>query len=381
MLGPVTGQAVERFARRIVLATAASLVALSLAGCDGAGAADKGTDAGGTRKNDVTIGLLLPEKTNRRFETLDHPAIKAKVEALTEGKGTIDYANAEANAQTQATQMQEMIARKVDIILLDAVDSSAIANMVTMAKEAGIPVIAYDRLAEGPIEAYVSFDNELIGEAQGRTLVESLGSGDHSSDKIVMINGPSNDSSANEVKAGALEELEGKVTIASSFETLGWNPEIAESSMAEAIQALGADDIAGVYAANDSLAAGVIEAFRAAGVTDIPPVTGQDAELTAVQRIVSGDQHMSVYKSYRAEAEAAAEMALAKIRGQDIRFDSLTQDRVDSPTTKDIPSHLLPIGVLTEDSIEDTVVADGLYTVADICTAEYRADCSALGLT
>jgi D-xylose transport system substrate-binding protein len=348
-----------------------SALTLMLVGCDALGGSGGGAGHTLAKGDDITVGLLLPEKTNTRYKQFDYPIIKAKVEALTRNQGKVEYANANSNAQTQATQMQEMIASKVDVILLDAVDSHAIASMVTMAKDAGILVIAYDRLAEGPIDAYVSFDNELVGQMQGRALVDSLGPGDHASDKVVMINGPSTDPNAEQIKAGALSEFAGKVTVAATFEVLGWNPEIAESAMAEAILKIGKDNIAGVYAANDSLAGGVVKAFKAAGVTDLPPITGQDAELAAIQRLVSGEQYMSVYKPYPAEAAAAATMAVAKVQGKDILFDAMTPDKANSPTTKDVPSQLVPVSVLTKDYIKDTVVADGIYTVADICTANY----------
>jgi D-xylose transport system substrate-binding protein len=276
--------------------------------------------------------------------------------------------------------MQRMIDEKVDVILLDAVDSHAIAPMVKKAKDAGIPVIAYDRLAEGPIDAYISFDNELVGEVQGRSLLEALGSKADSSDKIVMMNGSLTDPNAKQFKQGALNQLNGKVTIAKSYDTTRWKPEIAQANMAKAISQIGKDNIAGVYSANDGLAGGVIKALKDAGVTKLPPVTGQDAELDAVQRILTGEQYMSVYKSYPTEAENAAEIAIAKVQGKDIQFDALTRDRVDNAGRKGIPAQLVPVVALTKDNIKETVLADGIYKVSDICTPAYKSACSAAKL-
>ncbi|MCZ9341831.1 substrate-binding domain-containing protein, partial [Streptomyces sp. TRM76130] len=149
---------------------------------------------------------------------------------------------------------------------------------------------------------------------------------------------------------------------------------------AEAIGQLGADQIAGVYSANDGMAGGVIEALKAAGVTDLPPITGQDADLEAVRRIVSGEQYMSVYKSYPLEAESAAEMAVTRVQGKDIQFDALAADRVDSPTDQDIPARLVTVTALTRENIVDTVVADGIYEISDICTDAYAAQCAEIGL-
>ncbi|MET9441946.1 substrate-binding domain-containing protein [Streptomyces sp. NPDC006610] len=366
--------------RRIAMSVVAPSLALSLAGCGVLGATGDGSEATPTKGNDITVGLLLPETANTRYDKFDYPIIKEKVADLTNGKGKVVYANAEADADKQAGQLQQLIDDRVDVVLLDAVDSHAIADGVEKAKDAGIPVIAYDRLAEGPIDAYISFDNELVGEVQGRTLMEALGSGADTSDKIVMMNGSPTDPNAKQFKQGALSELNGKVTIAKSFDTKDWKPENARANMTEAIAAIGKDNVAGVYSANDGMAGGVIEALKAAGVTELPPITGQDAELAAVQRIVTGEQYMSVYKSYPQEAEAAAEMAVAKVQGRDIQFDALTRDKVDSPTHQGIPAQLLPVVALTRENIEETVVADGIHKLSDICTADYKAACAEIGL-
>ncbi|MEW2622777.1 substrate-binding domain-containing protein [Streptomyces sp. NPDC048106] len=368
--------------RRIALSVAASAVTLSLAGCGVLDATGDSTSASPAKGNDITVGLLLPENAASiaRYDKFDYPIIKSKVAELTAKQGKVTYANADADAAKQSRQMQKMIDDKVDAILLDAVDSHAIAGEVKKAKDAGIPVIAYDRLAEGPITAYVSFDNELVGEVQARTLLEGLGPNAGSTTKIVMINGSPTDPNAKQFKEGALSELTGKVTIAASYDTTDWKPENAQANMAKAISRVGAGNIAGVYSANDGMAGGIIKALKAAGVTSLPPVTGQDADLDAVQRVVAGDQYMTVYKPYPDEAEAAAQMAVARLQGKDIQFDALTEDKVDSPTTKNIPAHLVQVTALTRKTIKDTVIVDGIYTVGDICTPKFKAECNAIGL-
>lgn len=366
--------------RRIALSVAVSTMTLSLAGCGMLNATGSSSDASPTKGNDITVGVLMPEKTNTRYADFDYPIIKAKVAELTKKQGRTDYQNAGADAKVQVTQMEKMIDDKVDVIILDAVDSHAIAPTVKKAKDAGIPVIAYDRLSEGPIDAYVSFDNELVGEVQARTLLEALGPNADTSDKVVMINGSPTDPNAKQFKQGALSELNGKVTIADSYDTDKWDPALAQTEMTKAINAIGKNNIAAVYSANDAMAAGIVKAFNNAGVTNLPPITGQDAELAAVQRVVSGEQYMSVYKPYPDEAEAAAEMAVARIQGHDIQFDALTRDKVDSPTNKDIPAQLVTVNALTKKTIKNTVIADGIYTVDDICTAKYKAACATIGL-
>jgi D-xylose transport system substrate-binding protein len=366
--------------RHIATALAASTSALTLTAC---GVLD---DVGGTsnstvpkKGDDITVGLLLPDRDTARFERFDYPLIKKEVESLTNNKGKVVYANAEASVEKQSRQFQQMIDDKVDIVLVDALDAKAIASDVQKAKDAGIPVIAYDRLAHGPIDAYVSHDNELVGEVQGRSIVDELGPKATTS-KVVMMNGAPDDPNTGLVKKGALSELQGKVDIVKSYDTYKWLPSVAEANMKKAIQSVGLNNIAAVYSANDGMAGAVIDALKKAGATTIPPVTGQDADLAAVQRIVSGEQYMTVYKSFLLEATDAAEMAVAKVRGQSIEFDALTRDKVDSPTEKNIPAMLVPVVALTRDNIKDTVIADNVYTVQQICTAAYAADCAAIGL-
>ncbi|MGW3151492.1 sugar ABC transporter substrate-binding protein [Streptomyces sp. NPDC001177] len=366
--------------RRPFIAVSTSAMAVLLAACGIVNDMGGNSSPAGLRKdNHITVGLLLPEKETSRYEKFDYPIIKKQVANLTKDQGRVLYANAEQNAAKQSTQLKQMIADKVDVLLVDPVDAKAIASGIKKVKEAGIPIIAYDRLAQGPIDAYISFDTELIGQVQARALIEALGS-NASSRKIVMMNGSRTDPSAGQFKKGALYELQRQVDIAKSYDTKGWKPENAKVNMEEAIRSIGARNIAGVYSANDGMAGAVIDALKEADVSKMPPVTGQDAELAAVQRIVSGDQYMTVYKSYAQEAALAAKMAVTKVQGRSIEFDALTQDKVDSPTTREIPAQLLPVASVTRDNIRDTVIQDGIYTVKDICTGRYRSDCLAIGL-
>ncbi|MFF3375580.1 sugar ABC transporter substrate-binding protein [Streptomyces sp. NPDC002680] len=367
-------------ARRTAIAVTAAASALSLAACGVIDSASGSSGSAAPKKgDDITVGLLLPDKKTTRFEKFDYPLFKKQVTALTNGKGKVLYANAEASRTKQNQQLEEMIAEKVDVLVVDAIDAKTIAPAIEKAKDAEIPVIAYDRLAEGPIDAYVSHDNELVGEVQGRSLVEALGTKAATS-KIVMINGSLTDPNTARFETGAMNELQGKVQIAATYNTKDWLPEVAKANMETAIRTVGLSNIKAVYSANDDMAGAAIDAMKEAGASEIPPVTGQDASLEAVQRIVSGEQYMSVYKSFILEANNAASMAVAKVQGRSIEFDALTRDSVDSPTQKQIPSMLVPVVALTQDNIKDTVIQDGIYTVQDICTPDYEADCERIGL-
>ncbi len=363
--------------RRAAVAVAAGAMAVSLAACGSAKESGNDSDSTGTAaKGDaIKVGLLLPENQTARYEKFDQPLIEKKVKELTNNKGEVVYANAKQDASTQNQQVDTMITNKVDVLIVDAVDSKAIAGSVKKAKDAGIPVVAYDRLAEGPIDAYTSFDNEEVGRVQGEALLKALGS-KAKDGEIVMMNGSVTDPNAALFKKGAHSVLDGKVNIGKEYDTREWKPENANANMEGAISALGKNEIIGVYSANDGMAGGIITALKAAGIS--VPVTGQDAELAGVQRIVAGEQYMSVYKPYPQEAETAAEMAVALAKGE--KLDSIAKDSVDSPTTKGVKSSIIPVVSLTKDNINDTVIKDGIYTVAEICTAKYKADCDKIGL-
>ncbi|WP_370665023.1 sugar ABC transporter substrate-binding protein [Streptomyces sp. IBSBF 2507] len=365
--------------RRAAVAIAAGAMAVSLAACGSAkesGDSNDSSDSAAKNGDDIKVGLLLPENQTARYEKFDKPMIEKKVKELTNNKGEVVYANAKQDASLQNQQVDTMVTNKVDVLIVDAVDYKAIAGSVKKAKDAGIKVVAFDRLAEGPIDAYTSFDNVTVGKTQGEALLQALG--DKAKDaQIVMMNGSSTDPNAAQFKEGAHAALDGKVKVGREYDTKEWKPENANANMEGAISALGKDKIQGVYSANDGMAGGIITALKAAGISNVP-VTGQDAELAGVQRIVTGEQYMSVFKSYPKEAETAAEMAVALAKGESL--DSIANDKVDSATAKGIPAVIVPVVSLTKDNIKETVIKDGFYTIDEICTAKYKAACDKIGL-
>jgi D-xylose transport system substrate-binding protein len=365
--------------RRAAVAVATTAMAVSLAACGSAKEADGGSDSSDSaakKGDDIKVGLLLPENQTARYEKFDKPMIEKKVKELTNNKGEVVYANAKQDASLQNQQVETMITNKVDVMIVDAVDYKAIAGSVKKAHDAGIKVVAFDRLAEGPIDAYTSFDNVTVGKTQGEALLKALGD-KAKSGQIVMMNGSSTDPNAAQFKEGAHSVLDGKVKIGREYDTKEWKPENANANMQAAISALGKENIDGVYSANDGMAGGSITALKRAGIKNIP-VTGQDAELAGVQRIVTGEQYMSVFKSYPKEAETAAEMAVALAKGESL--DSIANDKVDSATTKGVPAVIVPVVSLTKDNIKETVIKDGFYTIDEICTDKYKAACDKIGL-
>ena len=354
--------------RHVVAALVAGVMAWSLAACGGDGEA--GADS-------FTVGLLLPSRAVPRWEQSDKPLIEKRVKELCP-RCTMAYANADNDAARQRGQVTSMITKGVEVLILDAADTRALRSSVQEARQAGVPVVAYDRLVEGPISGYVSFDGAQVGRLQGEALLKAMGDKANGGN-VVMMNGDPTSPNAAWYRSGTLSVLTGKVKIARSYETLGWSADRAHVNMSAAIAALGPNRIDGVLAANDSIAAGVISALKSAGVRELPPVTGQDADLDAVRRIVKGEQYMTVYKPFKTEAAAAGDMAVALGRGEDIRDVATTT--TDSPTTEDIPSVLLTPSTVTVDTIRQTLVKDGVYTIDQICTQQLRPACDKAGLT
>ncbi len=360
--------------RRVVIGATAVSMALSIAACGKAGD-DKDSDSGSSSSGNKSIGLLLPDSVTARYEKFDKPYFDAKVKALC-SDCKLEYANAAADSAKQAQQVSSMVTKGVKVIVISAQDSAAIKSSIQSAVDKGVKVVAYDRLAQGPVSAYVSFDNVKVGELQGQALLDSLGAKATPKAKVVMINGDDADPNAGQFKEGAHKALDGKVDIA--YEQSGlWKDTVAAQKMSAAITQLGAKNIAGVYAANDGMAGGIANTLKGAKISGIP-LTGQDAELAGIQRIVAGTQSSTVYKAFKPEAEAAAQLAVDLLEGKDIK--SLATETLTSGSGDKVPSQLLTPVSVTKANIKDTVVKDGLYTVADICAGEYAAACKTAGL-
>jgi D-xylose transport system substrate-binding protein len=356
------------------LLTLISIVILGAGGCR-----KSGNKASGDRKSleeGFAIGLLLPESKTTRYESFDKPLIEKAVHA-TCPKCSVLYQNAEQDAAKQQAQADALLSQGIQVLILDPVDAAAAASIVEKAKQQKVPVIAYDRFASGPIDSFVTFDSERIGQEQGKALLAALAKGgDPKRGPIVMIHGAVTDPSSADYKRGAHAVLDGKVEIGFEVDTPDWSPDKAQQEMEQALTKLGADKIIGVYVANDGMASGVIAALKGHGVTPIPPVTGQDAELAAIQRLISGDQYMTIYTPYSRQAEAAAKMALTAAQGKPVPGDDVRENA----THHKVPTVQLPVVAVTKLNVKDTIVADGIYKTAEICTSEYAPACKQAGL-
>ncbi|MVO86392.1 substrate-binding domain-containing protein [Streptomyces sp. p1417] len=348
-------------------------MALALAAC---GEAGDGEDKGGGGDG-KTIGLLLPENKTTRYETFDRPIMESKIESLC-GDCEVKYNNAAQDIETQKKQFDALITQGVKVIILDSVDYKSTKGWVERAKKEGVQVVAYDRLAEGPLSAYVSYDNEKIGRLQGGALVKALGSKAKSAN-VVMINGSPTDPNAPFFKKGAHSVLDKNVKkIAYEQDIPDWSPDEANKKMATAIDKLGKDGIDGVYSANDGMAGGIITALKQRGI-DVP-VGGQDAELAGLQRLLTGDQAFTIYKQIKPEAETTAEIAVRLLKGK--KIDDITDRKVNSLSGdyKGIPAKLYDAQAITKDEVADTIVKDKVYKVSEICTKEFKKACEEAGI-
>ena len=366
---------VRRAARLAALVAAVTLLAAACQTTDDNGGGGGGSSGGGDKK----IALLLPETKTTRYEAQDRPLFEAKVKALCSDCEII-YSNADQKADQQQNQADAALTNGAKVMVLDPVDSASAASIVSKAKAQNVPVISYDRLITGAdIDYYISFDNVQVGKLQAQSLVDALKK-DGKSGSVVMINGAPTDNNAKLFKQGAHSVLDGSgFKIGKEYDTPDWSPDQAQNEMEQAITSLGKTGFVGVYAANDGTAGGAIAAMKGAGIEPSSrPVTGQDAELAAVQRILIGEQYMTVYKAIKPEAEAAAELAVALLRGEQPSAD-LVKDKVDNGQEQ-VPSVLLEPVAVTVDNIADTVIKDGFWKASEVCTGKYAAACKEAGV-
>ncbi|MCS0498338.1 ABC transporter substrate-binding protein [Protaetiibacter mangrovi] len=362
-----------RTPRAIVFAIAALSAVLVLSGCTNGVSGNATTDP-----DTAKIGLLLPDSVTARYDSADRPYFEARIGQLCPGCHVL-YGNADGDAAKQQQQAESMLTQGVQVLVLDPYDGKAAASIVGLAAARGVPVISYDRLIDSPdISYYISFDNELVGRLQAQALVERLqqlgiAPGDGG---ILMVNGSPTDNNASQFKKGAHEVIDASgYTVLAEFDTPGWDPAKAQDWVAGQITQYGSR-IVGVYAANDPTAGGAIASLKAAGVLPLPPVTGQDAELAGLQRILTGDQYMTVYKALRPEAERAADLAIDLVNGRSP--DGEVEVSIGSETVR---SFLLEPVAVTRDRIGPVVLGDGFFTVTQLCTPDYAAACTAAGLT
>jgi D-xylose transport system substrate-binding protein len=368
------------FRRMWRLTVAVAAVVLLAAGCattDDSGGGDQGGEGG--RK---VIALLLPETKTTRYEAQDRPNFERKVKELCSDCELV-YSNADQDPAKQQDQAEAAITNGAKVIVISAVDVKSAASIVARAKQSQVSVISYGRLvSDADLDYYVSIDPYKVGQQQGESLLEALKQQGKNQPSVVMINGAPTDSNSAPYKRGAHSVLDpAGVKVVREYDTPDWSPDKAQQEMEQAITAVGRDGFDGVYVANDGMASGAIAALKGARIDPAErPVTGQDAELAAVQRILTGEQLMTVYQPIRQIAETSAQLAVHLVNGETSEAAAIAKSKVDNGQ-EEVPSVLLDTIVVTKDNIKDTVVAEGFLKAEQICSGPAAEQCGAAGLS
>ena len=357
----------KKFHLRSAALGVTALLAISvLSACGSDGSGTGGDDKGTSGK----IAFLMPDRASTRYEQQDRPLFEAKVKDLC-AECSVVYQNADADPAKQQQQADSAMAQGVKVIVLDPVDSSAAAAIVNSAKSQGIPLITYDRpITDVAADYYVSFDNEAIGASIAKSLVDKL-KADNAKGGILMVNGSPTDKAAGLIKKGAESSVKDSgFDVLASYDTPEWNPQKAQDWVSGQVTQFG-DKIVGIVAANDGTGGGSIAALKAAGVDPLPPVTGNDAEIAAIQRIIAGDQYNTISKPIKIVAEATAVVAVEFLKGEKPKGKT---------TLFNTPSELFTPSVVTMENLKEVIIDGGIYKAAEICTAEYKAACDKAGI-
>lgn len=340
---------------KVLAAAMVCLLSVSLfAGCGGSANVSK---QGGTTKK-IKIGFSLPtlqeERWARDKEAMESYAKSKEIELLVQ--------IADMDAQKQANQCENLISQGVKVLILAPHDASSAAAIVESARASDVQVISYDRLVmDTDLDLYISFDNVKVGEIQGQYFTEHLPKGN-----IVWLAGAPTDNNAKLFKQGAAKYLQPKIDsgeykVVLEQDVIDWKPDNALKIMEQALT-LANNDIQGVLAPNDGTAGGAIQAMNAQGITKNVIITGQDAELAAAQRIVSGEQDMTVFKDTRNLATAAIDAAIAMAGGSKVE----TKGAVTNNNKIDVPSLLLVPVAVDKENIDEVLIDSGYLNKADV---------------
>ena len=338
-----------------------------------------------TTKVSGKVGVILPDTTSStRYTLYDAPLLKA---ALTDAGIEADIQNAGGSTARFQQIAQSMLGSGVKVLIIDSIDATSGAAVEQQATAAGVKVIDYDRVnLGGTAQYYVSFDNEDVGRLQGQTLADCLQQNNAQDPGIIEMNGGIDvDNNAVLFAKGANSVLQpladsNKVKIVSQAVVKGWDVNTAAPTFTQALTAAGGQ-VDGVLAANDDIANAVIGVLKGSGLNGRVVVTGQDASIQGLQNIINGQQSMTIFKNVKLEANAAAQLAIALIGGQDPSSAGLSLSPFDDPKAPDhkIQAVLLPAEVITQGNVQDVVKA-GALTAAEICKGIESA-CQSAGIS
>ena len=337
-----------------------SATAVAAAAPAAAGGGEAGGD-GGEASGDCVVGVSWNNYQEERWAKWDEPALKAAIEA---GGGSYVSNDAKSSAETQASNLENLISQGANVLVVLAQDGTAIIPAVQDSIAQGIPVIAYDRLIEDPGVLYITFDNEKVGEMQAQALFDVQPTGNW-----VIIKGNSADANADFLRSGAEKVIgdavaAGDITIVGEDYTDNWDPANAQTTMEQFLTAAD-NDIQVALVQNDGMAGGAIAALEAQGLAGQVPVSGQDGDLAALNRVALGTQTVDVWKDARELGTAAGESAVALCGNPDPSAVAAASTFT-TPGGNDVSAIFLTPIPVTQDNL-DVVVDAGWISTDDLC--------------
>ena len=296
--------------------------------------------------DELIVGVSWNNYNEERWAKSDEPAIVA---ALTQAGASYISTDAGSSAEQQLNDVEQLISQGADALIILAQDGTAILPAVQSALDQGVPVIAYDRLIENPGALYITFDNVEVGRMQAREIFKLVPQGNY-----VFIKGNQADANADFLRGGQEEILAdaiaaGDIVNVGESYTDNWDPAIAQTNM-EQFLTQNNNEVDAVVASNDGMAGGVVEALRAQGLAGIVPVSGQDGDAAALNRVALGEQAVSVWKDARELGKAAGEAAIQLAQGTALG-DVAGVVLFDSPGGNSMTSILLAPIPITQDNL------------------------------
>jgi len=331
------------------------------------------TTAGGEASGDCVVGVSWNNYQEERWAKWDEPALKAAIEA---GGGSYISNDAESSAETQATNIENLISQGANVLVVLAQDGTAVKPSVASAIAEGVPVIAYDRLIEDENALYITFDNVGVGKLEAEAIFAAVPEG-----RYVIVKGNSADANADFLREGYEQVIgeavaAGDIEIVSETYTDNWDPAIAQTTMEQVLTAE-SNDVDAVLSENDGMAGGVIAALEAQGLAGQVPVSGQDGDQAALNRVALGTQTVDVWKDARALGTAAGEAAVQLCANADASAVSGTAPFT-TPGGIEVTSILLTPIAITQDNL-DVVLDAGWISQEDLCNGVEAGSVAACG--
>ncbi|WP_148575270.1 sugar ABC transporter substrate-binding protein [Nocardioides caldifontis] len=374
----------RRRINRAVALGATTLLTLTVAACgdDDGGSSSNGGGGGGGGESTGSVGVILPDSVSSpRWEANDRPSLQA---AFDEAGIESNIQNAEGDVAKFGTICDSMINEGVDVLMIVNLDSESGRACLQKATDAGIVSIDYDRLTlGGGAQYYVSFDNVEVGRLMGQGLQQCLDDAGKTKANIAYINGDPTDNNAALFKEGYVEALTPKIDTG-DYKLVGdqtgeWDADKAADAF-DGIYTSNDGKVDGVVSANDTMAGGIVARLKANGLAGKVPVTGQDASVEGLQRVLAGTQCMTVYKNTALEAKAASDLAIALINQDEAAADELATGSVpDTETGEDVKSVLATPEAIFKDDVKK-VIDDGFQSAEDVCTGEFAKFCEEAGI-